>query len=43
MVDMSHYEKEENLKMTRELTEFCHERGIATEAELGGLRGVRMG
>ena len=35
MVDMSHYEKEENLRLTHELTEYCHERGIVTEAEPG--------
>jgi hypothetical protein len=33
MVDMSHYEKAENLSLTRELVEYCHARGIATEAE----------
>lgn len=37
MVDMSHYEKEENLSLTRELTKYCHERGIATEAEPGRI------
>lgn len=28
MVDMSHYEREENLAKTRELVAYCHERGI---------------
>lgn len=28
MVDMSHYEREENLAKTKELVEFCHAHGI---------------
>jgi len=43
MVDMSHYEKEENLRLTRELTTYCHERGIATEAEPGRIEGGEDG
>lgn len=43
MVDMSHYEKEENLRRTRELVAFCHERGIATEAEPGRIEGGEDG
>lgn len=43
MVDMSHYEKEENLRLTSELTEYCHERGIATEAEPGRINGGEDG
>jgi fructose-bisphosphate aldolase, class II len=31
MVDMSHHEREENLRKTKELVQYCHERGIATE------------
>ena len=27
MVDMSHYDKEENLRLTKELTAYCHKRG----------------
>jgi fructose-bisphosphate aldolase class II len=34
MVDMSHYEKDENLQLTKELTEYCHARGIITEASI---------
>lgn len=41
MVDMSHYDKEENLRLTRELVAYCHERGIATEAEPGRIEGGR--
>ena len=43
MVDMSHFEKEENLRLTKELTEYCHERGIATEAEPGRIEGGEDG
>ncbi|KAL4928772.1 class II fructose-bisphosphate aldolase [Aspergillus undulatus] len=43
MVDMSHYEKEENLRLTRELVAYCHERGIATEAEPGRIEGGEDG
>lgn len=43
MVDMSHYEKDENLRLTKELTEYCHERGIATEAEPGRINGGEDG
>lgn len=43
MVDMSHYEKDENLALTRELTGYCHERGIATEAEPGRIEGGEDG
>ena len=43
MVDMSHYEKEENLALTRKLTQYCHERGIATEAEPGRIEGGEDG
>lgn len=43
MCDMSHYEKEENLALTRELSVYCHERGIATEAEPGRIEGGEDG
>jgi fructose-bisphosphate aldolase, class II len=43
MVDMSHYEKEENLRLTKELTEYCHAKGIATEAEPGRIEGGEDG
>lgn len=43
MCDMSHYEKEENLQLTRELVEYCHARGIATEAEPGRIEGGEDG
>jgi fructose-bisphosphate aldolase class II len=43
MVDMSHYEKEENLEKTERITKFLHEKGIATEAEPGRINGGEDG
>lgn len=43
MVDMSHYEKAENLALTKELVTYCHERGISTEAEPGRIEGGEDG
>ncbi|ETI22923.1 hypothetical protein G647_04717 [Cladophialophora carrionii CBS 160.54] len=43
MVDMSHYEKAENLARTKELVAYCHARGIATEAEPGRINGGEAG
>ncbi|KKZ65051.1 tagatose 1,6-diphosphate aldolase [[Emmonsia] crescens] len=43
MVDMSHYEKEENLARTAELVAYCNARGIATEAEPGRIEGGEDG
>jgi len=43
MVDMSHYEKDENLTKTKILVRYCHERGIATEAEPGRIEGGEDG
>ena len=43
MVDMSHFEKAENLAKTKELVAYCHARGIATEAEPGRIEGGEDG
>jgi len=43
MVDMSHYETEENLAKTAELVRYCHERRITTEAEPGRIEGGEDG
>lgn len=43
MVDMSHYDHEENLAKTRILTQLCHEKGIAVEAESGRINGGEDG
>jgi fructose/tagatose bisphosphate aldolase len=37
MVDMSHYEMEENLTKTKELVKYCNERQKCTEAEPGRI------
>lgn len=43
MCDMSHYDRDESLKLTRELSDYCHERGIASEAEPGRIEGGEDG
>jgi fructose-bisphosphate aldolase, class II len=43
MVDMSHYEREENLSRTASLVAYCNERKIATEAEPGRIEGAEDG
>lgn len=43
MVDMSHHARAENLRLTRELTAYCHARGVATEAEPGRIEGGEDG
>ncbi|KAL2757006.1 hypothetical protein ACRALDRAFT_1069679 [Sodiomyces alcalophilus JCM 7366] len=43
MCDMSHYDKEENLALTKELVAYCHARGIAGEAEPGRIEGGEDG
>ncbi|EMR70677.1 putative fructose-bisphosphate aldolase protein [Eutypa lata UCREL1] len=43
MVDMSHYEKAENLEKTAKWVAYCHGKGIATEAEPGRIEGGEDG
>jgi fructose-bisphosphate aldolase class II len=43
MVDMSHYGDEENLRLSRELVEYCNTRGIITECEPGRINGAEDG
>lgn len=43
MVDMSHYEKEDNMRLTKELVGYLHERGIIAEAEPGRINGGEDG
>ncbi|EPR35100.1 fructose-1,6-bisphosphate aldolase, class II [Alkalidesulfovibrio alkalitolerans DSM 16529] len=40
MIDGSHHSFEENIRVTREVVEYAHERGVWVEAELGVLAGV---
>lgn len=43
MVDMSHYERGENMRLSRELVEYCRARGIITECEPGRINGFEDG
>lgn len=43
MVDMSHFDKEENLSKTAKWVRYCHERQAATEAEPGRIEGGEDG
>jgi len=43
MVDMSHYEKEENMRLSKELVQYCNARGIITEVEPGRINGSEDG
>ncbi|KAL5603475.1 hypothetical protein FOVSG1_006225 [Fusarium oxysporum f. sp. vasinfectum] len=43
MVDMSHYNKEENLTKTAKWVKYCNSRKIATEAEPGRIEGGEDG
>jgi fructose-bisphosphate aldolase class II len=40
MIDASHHPFEENIRLTREVVEYAHARGVVVEAELGRLAGV---
>jgi fructose-bisphosphate aldolase class II len=40
MVDASHHPFEENIKITKQVVEYAHARGVVVEAELGQLGGI---
>lgn len=40
MIDGSHHSYEENVKLTKKVVEYAHDRGVVVEAELGRLAGV---
>ena len=40
MYDGSHHEYEENVRLTKEVVEYAHSKGVVVEAELGRLAGV---
>lgn len=40
MIDASHYEFEENIKIVSEIVEYAEKSGVAVEAELGRLSGI---
>ena len=40
MIDGSHHSFEDNIKETKRVVEYAHDRGVVVEAELGSLAGV---
>jgi len=40
MIDGSHYPFEENIRLTRQVADYAHERDVTVEVELGVLAGV---
>ncbi|MBZ9689062.1 ketose-bisphosphate aldolase [Clostridium estertheticum] len=40
MYDGSHFDYEENVRLTKEVVEYAHSKGVVVEAELGKLAGV---
>ncbi len=40
MIDASHHSLEENIKITKNVVDYAHDRGIVVEAELGRLAGI---
>ncbi|MBQ1400994.1 MAG: class II fructose-bisphosphate aldolase, partial [Firmicutes bacterium] len=40
MIDGSKHPFEENIKMTKEVVEYAHDKGVVVEAELGKLAGI---
>lgn len=40
MIDASRFEYSENIRITKSLTEYAHERGVSVEAELGSIGGA---
>lgn len=43
MIDGSHYPLDENIKMTKEVVDYAHARGVSVEAELGTVGGNEDG
>ncbi len=40
MIDGSHHSLEDNIKLTRQVVEYAHDRGVVVEGELGRLAGI---
>ena len=40
MIDASHHSFEENIKITKNVVQYAHDRGVVVEAELGRLAGI---
>ncbi len=43
MIDASKYELEENMRITKEVVDYAHERGVSVEAEVGHIGGSEDG
>ncbi len=43
MIDASKYELDENIRITKEVVDYAHERGISVEAEVGHIAGTEDG
>lgn len=43
MVDASRFDYEENIRITKELTDYAHAQGLSVEAELGSIGGTEAG
>jgi fructose-bisphosphate aldolase class II len=40
MIDASHHSFEENIRITKQVVDYAHDRGVVVEAELGRLAGI---
>lgn len=40
MIDASHHSFEENIKITKQVVDYAHDKGVVVEAELGRLAGI---
>ncbi|MDD3365241.1 MAG: class II fructose-1,6-bisphosphate aldolase [Syntrophomonas sp.] len=40
MIDGSHYSFEENIKLTKQVVDYAHDKGVVVEGELGRLAGI---
>jgi fructose-bisphosphate aldolase class II len=40
MIDGSHFKFEDNIKLTRQVVEYAHDKGVVVEGELGRLAGI---
>ena len=43
MIDASAYDFEENIRITKEVVEYAHARGVVVESELGAIAGIEDG
>lgn len=43
MIDGSHYPIDENIKMTKEVVDYAHSKGVSVEAEVGSVGGTEDG